>query len=745
MASQKSLMIIGAGILQIPVIEIAKEMGLKTIVTDYNQEAPGMKIADVPLIMSTKDVEGTVRAAKEYSQKARIDGVITIGTDASMTVSAVANTLGLPGIKFEDAESATNKIKMRQKFKARHVPCPDFSKCWSIEDAFEFAKKHEFPIVIKPSDNMGARGVIRINQFTEIQESFDYAKQFSPSGELIIEEFMDGVELSIDALIFNNKIIITGIADRMIDFEPYFVEIGHIMPSNLPEEQQNQAEEVMKKGIKALGITLGAAKGDIKITKKGAMIGEIAARLSGGFMSAYTYPLSSGVNLIKGAIKIALGEFPKLSELKPKFKKVAVEKAIIPQPGAIINVKGETQSRKIPGIEEIFLGVKPGDIFKSPTSNVEKAGNIIGVGKNRKEALSIVDKALKTIKIEIGPVPVITEKEILSKAARLFKSFCFACNICDGISCKGLLPGMGSAGTGETFINNVESFKKYKINVNVLHNISNPDLSIDLFGYKIKFPIIAAPITGTDVNMNNAIDEYEYAKIVIDSFRSMGSIAMVGDGARPDMYLIGLKAIEEAEGCGIPVFKPRLSIDDIIERVQKANEKKVIAAGIDVDAVAFKTMKMENQATGPLNKEKLIKIMKHSNTPFILKGVMTAHDAQVALNTGASAIVVSNHGGRVLDSMPATIDVLKEIVEVVKKKMVIFVDGGIRTGLDVFKCLALGADAVLIGRPVAIYAVGGKNEGVMFYLKKVIQELRDTMILTGAKDIKSIKPEMLRN
>jgi len=295
---QKRLMIIGAGLLQVPVIEIAKDMGLKTIVTDYNKNAPGMLIADVPIVMSTKDIEGTVRIAKEYAKKEKIDGVITVGTDASMTVAAVANSLGLPGIKFESAECATNKIKMRARLKQFNVLCPDFSECWNLEDAYNFAKNHEFPLVIKPSDNMGARGVIKINNFSEIQKCFEHAKQFSPSGELIIEEFMDGEELSIDALIFDNRIVITGIADRIIDMEPYFIELGHILPSNLTEDKKRDAIKVFKQGIKALGITLGAAKGDIKLTSKGPMIGEIAARLSGGFMSAYTYPYATGVRLL---------------------------------------------------------------------------------------------------------------------------------------------------------------------------------------------------------------------------------------------------------------------------------------------------------------------------------------------------------------------------------------------------------------------------------------------------------------
>ncbi len=744
MAKQKSLMIIGAGLMQIPVIEIAKDMGLKAIVSDYNINASGMKIADVPLVMSTKDIEGTVRIAKKYCEKGRIDGVITVGTDASMTVAAVANALDLPGIKFESAENATNKIKMRKAFKKSNVPSPDFSECWSIGDASAFAKNHEFPLVIKPSDNMGARGVIKINSIHQIQECFEHAKKSSPSGELIIEEFMDGMELSIDALIFNNKIVITGIADRMIGLEPYFIELGHIMPSNLPEAKQRAAVNVMKKGIKALGITIGAAKGDMKLTSKGPMIGEIAARLSGGFMSGYTYPFSTGVNLISAAIKIALGQVPTLSELKPKMKMVAVEKAIIPQTGSIISIFGIEKVKKIKGIKELFLRVKKGDILRTPTSNVEKAGNIIGVGKTRKEALSIADSAIKTIKIEVGPVPVVTEKEIFNRALKLFDGSCFACNICDGLACKGMVPGMGSIGSGQAFINNIEAFNNYRININVIHNILQPDLSVKIFGYKLQFPIIAAPVTGTEVNMNNAIDEYEYARIVLDSFRSMGSVAMVGDGAKPDMYLTGLRAIKEAKGWGIPIFKPRLLLDDIIRRIKKAEENNAVAVGIDIDAVVFKTMKMENEATGPLSVEKLKKIIKKTSLPVVLKGVMTKEDALKALEAGAKAIVVSNHGGRVLDSMPSSLEVLPEIVEAVGKKMTIFIDGGIRTGQDVFKCLALGADAVLIGRPVSIYAVGGGSEGVKMYINNLKQELFEAMILTGAKDIKSIKPNMLR-
>ncbi len=743
MRAKKRIMIIGAGFLQVPAIETAHEMGLKTIVSDYNKDAPGMKIASVPLVMSTKDIEGTVRIAKEYAEKDRIDGVITVGTDASMTVAAVANALDLPGIKFEDAEAATNKIKMRQRFKKYKVSSPDFSECWSIDDVYSFIDKHSLPVVIKPSDNMGARGVIKINSIDDVEFAFKHAKQGSPSGELIIEEYMDGPELSIDALIYNNKIRITGIADRIIEREPYFIETGHIMPSNMPKKVLENAVDVMKKGIKALGITIGAAKGDIKLTKKGAMIGEIAARLSGGFMSAYTYPLSTGVNLIKCAIQIALGESPADSDLEPKYNLVAVEKAIIPNSGFIKNITGIEEAEKLKNIKLVYIRVKKGDTFKQPSSNVEKAGNIIGVGKTRDAALRVVDKAISKIKIDIGPLPIIDEKQILNKAKKLFKTSCYVCDECNGKACVGLIPGMGSVGRGSTFIDNVESLKQYKIITHFIHNVVNPDTSIKIFGYKLSHPVLAAPITGTDINMDNAIDENEYDRIIIDGFRDTGSIGMVGDGADPLQYLLGLNAVSKAEGWGIPIFKPREKQSAIIERIKKSEKVGAIAVGCDIDAANFITFKLLNQPTSPKSKDDLKELVNSTKLPFIIKGIMSVEDALLAKEVGAKGIVVSNHGGRVLDSMPATIDVLPEIASAVKGKMTVFIDGGFRSGVDVFKALALGADAVLIGRPVSIYAVGGGIDGVKLYLNKIISELKEVMILTGAQSIKDITSNMV--
>jgi len=372
------LYIIGAGIMQVPAIRVAKEMGLKTIVVDYNSAAPGMSIADIPIIMSTKDIEGNVRIAKELKNYHNIRGVLTVGTDASMTMAAVANALGLPGIKFSTAENATNKIKMRTQFLKYNVPAPKFFGVWNIQEVYEAAKELKFPFVIKPADNMGARGVRKVNDELEIPIAFNEAKRNSPSGQIIIEEFMDGDELSIDMLLYNDEILLTAVADRMIKYPPYFVEVGHIIPSQKDKKIIDQAIDVMYKGVKALGINMGAAKGDIKLTPKGPMIGEIAARLSGGFMSGYTYPYSSGQNIIRYAIEIALGNKPKI--YPDTLNKVVIEHAIIPEEGIISAIEGIEEAEKIEGVKNIFIKVEIGERYYKPTSNMDKAGNVIVEG-----------------------------------------------------------------------------------------------------------------------------------------------------------------------------------------------------------------------------------------------------------------------------------------------------------------------------------------------------------------------------
>lgn len=399
---KRSVIIIGAGLMQIPLIQAAKRMGLRTIVTDYNRRALGFAMADIALEVSTRNIDFSVLAVRRIADQIPIHGVLTVGTDASRTVSAVAAALELPGIRYDVAERATNKVKMRQCLREHGVPSPDFEYVWSREDARQAVRRLGLPAVIKPADNMGGRGVRLLSHEREIDDAFTEARRASVSGMLLIEEFMEGEELSIDALIWDGKIEITGIADRIISGSPYFIELGHTLPSIMPQKVQEEAIEVMKQGIHALGIDIGAAKGDIKITPEGPKIGELAARLSGGFMSGYTYPLATGINLMSAALRISMGEDP--GNQTPKFNRVAAERAITPPPGRITSIEGLDRARTLPGVKNIYTMYHVGDMFYNPTSNMGKFGNLIAVADTREELLAVCEKALSMIEIRTeGP------------------------------------------------------------------------------------------------------------------------------------------------------------------------------------------------------------------------------------------------------------------------------------------------------------------------------------------------------
>lgn len=742
MQSQKSILIIGGGGLQCPIIETARTMKLKTIVADMNPEAPGFEFASAKILMSTKDIEGMVREAKKFAEHEPIHAVITAGTDASMTVAAVANALNLPGIRFKDAEAASNKIKMRKRMKEFGVPIPNFFPVWSLQDTRDALDTLKFPLVMKPADNMGARGVIKVYNRDELHAAFKHAKKYSPTGEMILEEFMEGPEVSVDAITWNGNYRITGLADRIIEREPYFIEVGHNMPSKLSNEIQAEISRVMIQGMKALGINIGAGKGDIKVTPTGVKVGEIAARLSGGYMSAYTYPLSTGINLNRAAILIALGEEP--DDLEEKFHKVSIERSLLASPGKLVSITGLEEARSIPGVNEIFIQSKVGDIISDPTNNIEKSGHVIITSESLEKAEDIFESVKNVLRFETDSYYSLNEKIINQTARQKFgKDICWVCKICDGTDCASGVPGMGGIGRMETFQDNSKALKEFTILPRYIRDPVTPDTSFVLFGKKFSIPIMAAPMTGATTNMNNAMDEISYSTVVLQGSLESGTIGWLGDGATPDKYISMLGAIRKVDGHGVLICKPRSDENLLKERFQAAEKQGVFALGMDIDAFNFKTLIQKNQQSPSRNEDDLKRIRRYTNLPFIIKGIMTPEDAEYAIKIGADAIVVSNHGGRVLDEMPGTARVLETICEKVSRRIPVLVDGGVRSGMDVFKMLALGAVAVLVGRPVAIAAVGGDTPGVKFLYTTYSNELKNTMNITGARSLSSIDRTMI--
>lgn len=333
-------------------------------------------------------------------------------------------------------------------------------------------------------------------------------------------------------------------------------------------------------------------------------------------------------------------------------------------------------------------------------------------------------------------------KEILENAREKLNGSCKACKSCNGVVCAGEVPGMGGKGSGSSFIENFKSLDKIKINMRVIHNVSNPDTSIELFGKRMSSPIFAAPITGTTLNMGGALTEKEYITPVVEGCISSGIYAMVGDTAVDSFLMDNLEVLSKNDGHGIVFIKP-WDNEDIKRKIKLCEEAGAFAVGLDIDACGLVTLSMHGKTVMPKSVNDIKELKSSTKLPFILKGIMTPEDALMAVEAGVDAIVVSNHGGRVLDCTPGSAEVLPKIADAVKDKVTILVDGGIRTGVDVLKMIGLGADAVLIGRPFVTASFGGGKEGVEYYINKIKSELESTMILTGCQTIKDIDSKVI--
>jgi len=331
---------------------------------------------------------------------------------------------------------------------------------------------------------------------------------------------------------------------------------------------------------------------------------------------------------------------------------------------------------------------------------------------------------------------------IRKTAREKLKGYCRVCLVCDGRACSGEVPGMGGTGSGSAFRANLQALDKHRLNMRTLHGCKEPSTNCRLFGLDLNTPVLAAPMTGTTYNMGGGKSEREFVGMIIDGSKTAGSIGFSGDGADPAMYDAGIEAITVSKGWGIPVIKPR-GQEEIIKRIRQAQEAGAVALGMDIDGAGLVTMALKGQPVGPKTAEELKEITSNTKLPFIIKGIMTAEEALIAAEAGAAGIVVSNHGGRVLDHTPGAAEVLPSIAAAVNGKIAILADGGVRTGVDVLKLIALGADAVLVGRPLVVGAFGAGSEGVSLILKKITEELRQAMILTGCSCLEDINRRVI--
>lgn len=333
-------------------------------------------------------------------------------------------------------------------------------------------------------------------------------------------------------------------------------------------------------------------------------------------------------------------------------------------------------------------------------------------------------------------------EEMWKTAREMLSGRCLVCPVCNGARCPSGVPGMGGAGTGASFRANITALTRRRLKMRLIHNAARPDTAVSLLGLDLSMPVLAAPVAGVPFNMTEAMSEQEYIERVFAGCARAGIAAGCGDGAPDDIWQANLAAAAKTPGVAVPFIKPWAD-DIVLERFGRYAAAGAVVGGMDIDAAGLVTLSRMGKPVGPKTVDEHRRLKEASPLKVLLKGVMAVEDALAAVDAGVDGIVVSNHGGRVLDSLPGTAEVLPSITRAVDGRLTVLADGGVRSGSDVLKMLALGADAVLIGRPLAQAALGGGADGVHAYLEKIRVELVQAMILTGCASVADIGPWIL--
>jgi biotin carboxylase len=389
------ILILGASILQLPAILKAKEMGLYVGVIDYDPKQVGVPYADVFFNVSTIDVDGIVRTAQKFKPA----GIMTMATDMPMRAIAAATAeLGLPGISVETAVRATDKGEMIKAFKANAIETPWFFIVAQNNDFDKIRDKLTFPCIMKPTDNSGSRGVILIESPEALNRAYDYSKNHSRGGSVIVEEYMTGCEVSVEIMAIQGTVHILAVTDKLTTGPPYFVEMGHCQPSQLHNNDLTKIKDLARRAVQAIGIENGPAHIEIMLTKAGPKMIELGARMGGDCITSHLVPLSTGIDMVKATIEVSTGRAP---DLNTQLSKGSAIRYFDTRNGTITDISGAAQAAKIEGIKEIIFTKNVGDRVCGIKSSTDRIGYVIAQAKSAIAAITVCNKALGLIQINV--------------------------------------------------------------------------------------------------------------------------------------------------------------------------------------------------------------------------------------------------------------------------------------------------------------------------------------------------------
>ncbi len=388
-------MIVGASVLQLPAILKAKEMGLYVGVADFNPKAVGIQYADEFFNASTMDEDAVLKAAEAFKP----DGIMTLATDMPMRgVSKASDKLHLHSISYETSFKATDKYEMIKAFMAYGVPSPWYFDVDSYEELKALEGKVDFPCIIKPTDNAGSHGVAKVHDFEELLANYEYSHSCSRHGKVIVEEYLDGPEVSVEVMVVKGTVHILQITDKITTGAPHFVEMGHTQPSRLPEETLQQIREVAEAACLSLGLDKGPAHVEMKVTSRGPVMIELGARMGGDNITTHLVPLSTGIDMVGATIKVALGEDP---DIHPTLHCGSAIRYFEVPFGTIMSIKGKAEAEKVPGVKQITFTKTIGEVSTPIECSNDRIGFVIAQGQTAEDAVEACEKAMDLVTITI--------------------------------------------------------------------------------------------------------------------------------------------------------------------------------------------------------------------------------------------------------------------------------------------------------------------------------------------------------
>lgn len=391
----KKLLIIGASILQLPAIQKAKELGYYVGVIDYNPNAIGVPLADEYFNVSTIDIEGVAETAVKFKP----DGIMTLATDMPMrSIARAAERCGLPGVTMDTAIRSTDKGEMIRTFEAHGVEHPWFYIADNEEAFNETKEKVTFPCIMKPTDNSGSRGVVLCHSLTELEKEYAYTKNESRGGGVIIEEFMQGSEVSVEVMVTDGTPHILQVTDKLTTGAPHFVEMGHSQPCRLGDTAVSQIRDLASRAVLSVGIKNGPAHVEIMYTANGPKMVELGARMGGGCITTHLVPLSTGIDMTRATMDVACGERP---DLTPTLQCGSAIRFFNAELGVISSIDGVEEAMKIEGVREISFTKNVGDAVVPLHSGADRIGFVIAQAETAEKAVEICEKALATVKINV--------------------------------------------------------------------------------------------------------------------------------------------------------------------------------------------------------------------------------------------------------------------------------------------------------------------------------------------------------